>query len=39
MDAKYLPSALNLYADRLSRQRRYFDYLPQGADTRPIGSG
>lgn len=28
LDAQYLPSALNLYADRLSRSRRAFDYLP-----------
>jgi hypothetical protein len=28
LDAKYLPSALNLYADRLSRHRRIWDWYP-----------
>ena len=29
LQMEFLPSALNLYADRLSRRRRYNDYLPE----------
>jgi hypothetical protein len=29
INAEHLPSALNLYADRLSRHRRVYDFLPQ----------
>jgi hypothetical protein len=29
IEVKHLPSALNLYADRLSRPRRSYDFLPQ----------
>jgi hypothetical protein len=28
LEMQYLPSALNLFADRLPRRRRAFDYLP-----------
>jgi hypothetical protein len=29
IDMKHIPSALNLYEDRLSRHRRSYDFLPQ----------
>lgn len=29
LEMHHLPSALNLYADRLSRRRRYRDYIPE----------